>query len=137
MADQDMQFSSDPVFSCDVCGEKCSNQNGLTKHKNSPSEHNELRSNEKNEIEFVSSVCENVFTSRMGLYCHQRAKHRKTIDAPEECTEDVMETTTIEDVHEGDGNLRKEISHEKECVVEISTSMALGSIQDAVKREFR
>ena len=117
MADQDMQFSSDPVFSCDVCGEKCSNQNGLTKHKNSPSEHNELRSNEKNEIEFVCRVCENVFTSRMGLYGHQHAKHREAIDAPAKSTENIMETTPPEDVYDCYGYLRNEISHEKERVV--------------------
>ena len=48
-----------------------------------------------------------------------------------------METTSAEDINESDGHLRKEISHKKERVVEISTSMAIENIQDAVRRGFR
>ena len=135
MADQ----ASDPVFSCDVCGKTCLNQNALTKHKNTPHVHEGLRLNEKNEIEFVCSFCEKVFTSRLGFYKHQHTKHRANVDAPTESTEVAMETTPVkvEDVYEGDGLVRNKISREKERVVEISTSMALGNIQDSVKRSFR
>ena len=140
MADQDVQIMSNPVFLCDVCGKTCLNQSALTKHKNSLFAHEGLRRNEKNEIEFVCNVCDKVFTSRMGLYHHQYAKHRANVEPPAESTADAMKTTTttkVEDVYESDGHLRNEISHKKERVVEISTSMALGNIQDSVKRAFR
>ena len=130
---------SDPVFSCDVCGKTCSSQNALTKHKNTLRVHEGLRRNEKNEIEFVCNVCDKVFTSRLGFYKHHGTKHRANVDAPVVSTEVVMETTPVkvEDVNEGDGLVRNELSREKERVVEISTSMALGNIQDSVKRAFR
>ena len=75
----------------------------------------------------------------MGFYKHQQAKHRANVDAPAESTEDDTETTTtkVEDAYEGDGLVRNELSREKERVVEISTSMASGNIQDSVKRAFR
>ncbi len=126
MADQ----ASDPVFSCDVCGKTCLNQNALTKHKNSLGAHEGLRRNENNEIEFVCNVCDKVFTSRLGFYKHHGTKHRANVDAPVVSTEVVMETTPVkvEDEYESDGQESdgNEISYEKECVVEISTSMALG-----------
>ena len=137
MADQ----ASDPVFSCDVCGKTCSSQNALTKHKNTLRVHEGLRRNEKNEIEIVCNVCDKVFTSRLGFYKHHGTQHRANVDAPVVSTEVVMEATPVkvEDVYESDGQESdgNEISCEKECVVEISTSMALGNIQDSVKRAFR
>ena len=138
MTDQDTHPASDLVFSCDVCGKTCLNQNALTKHKNTLRVHEGLRRNGKNEIEFVCDVCDKVFTSRKGLCQHQQAIHRANVDAPAESTEDVMETITtkIEDAYEGDGLVRNELSREKERVVEISTSMALGNIQESVKRAF-
>ena len=137
MADQ----ASDPVFSCDVCGKTCLNQNALSKHKNTLRVHEGLRRNEKNEIEFVCNVCDKVFKSRLGFYKHHCTKHRANVDALAESTEVVIGTTPVkvEDEYESDGNESdgNEISYEKECVVEISTSMALGNIQDSVKRAFR
>ena len=137
MADQ----ASDPVFSCDVCGKTCLSQNALSKHKNTLRVHEGLRRNEKNEIEFVCNVCDKVFKSRLGFYKHHCTKHRANVDALAESTEVVMETTPVkeEDGYESDGQESdgNEISCEKECVVEISTSMALGNIQDSVKRAFR
>ena len=56
-----------------------------------------------------------------------------------ETTDEVMETTSAEEMYESDGHESEdiEISYEKECVVEISTSIALGNIQDSVKHAFR
>ena len=139
MADQDTHPASDPVFSCDVCGKTCLNQNALTKHKKTARVHEGLRRNENNKSEIDCNVCDKVFNSRKGLYQHQQAIHRANVDAPAESTEDDTETTTtkVEDVYEGDGLVRNGLSREKECVVEILTSMASGNIQDSVKRAFR
>ena len=89
-----------------------------------------LRRNEKNEIELVCNVCDKVFVYQTSLYTHKRNKHYANVDAP-------AETIPVEDVYESNGHIRNEISHEKERVVEISSSMALGNVQDAVKRAFR
>ena len=43
----------------------------------------------------------------------------------------------VQDVYASIGRIRNEISHEKEHVIELSTSMALGRVQDAVKQAFR
>ena len=96
MVDQVVKIMSNPVFSCDVCGKTCLNQNALTKHKNSLGAHEGLRRNEKNEIEFVCSVCEKVYRSRTGLYGHQYAKHRASVNVSMEATDEVMETTSAE-----------------------------------------
>ena len=50
-----------------------------------------------------------------------------------------METALEEaqDVYASKESIRNEISHEKERVIELSTSMALGRVQDAVKQAFR
>ena len=140
MADQNAKFPSNPVFSCDECGKTCANQGGLTNHKNSLGAHEGLRRNEKNEIEFVCNVCDKVFVYQTSLYTHKRNKHYANVDAPAESTGEKTEstaTTKVEDFYESDGRLCNEISHEKERVVEISSSMALGNVQDAVKRAFR
>ena len=42
-----------------------------------------------------------------------------------------------EEYYTSSGRIRNEISHEKEHVIELSTSMALGRVQDAVKQAFR
>ena len=54
-------------------------------------------------------------------------------------TEEAMETAPMqaEKVYTSSGRIRNEISHEKERVIELSTSMALGRVQDAVKQAFR
>ena len=133
MTDQDAQFSSNPVLSCDVCGKSFSTQGGLTRHKNNSGIHEGLRRNEKNEIEFLCNVCGKVFMYRSTLNAHQCNKHRATTNVSAESIEEKTETTAttkVEDPYEGDGHESdgNEISYEKECVVEISTSMALGNI---------
>ena len=132
MADQDF-------YVCNVCDKTFGKQNGLTKHKNTPGVHNGLRRNEMNEIEFTCNFCEKVYSSRTKLNAHRYSKHRSTIDASSESIDEVMETTPVkvEDVYESDGHIHNEISHEKERVLEISTSLALGNVQDAVKCAFR
>ena len=42
-----------------------------------------------------------------------------------------------QDVYSSNGPIRNEKSHEKERVIELSLSMALGRVQDAVKQAFR
>ena len=42
-----------------------------------------------------------------------------------------------ENIYSSDGRILNEISHEKERVIELSISLSLGNVQDAVKRAFR
>ena len=78
-----------------------------------------LRRNKKNKIEFVCNVCDKVFNSRSSLYGHQYQKHSKTISTSAESIEEVMETTSVKDEYKSVGHLHKEVSHEKEHVVDI------------------
>ena len=50
-----------------------------------------------------------------------------------------MESTPKEaqDVYSSNGRIQNEISHEKKRMIELSISMALGRVQDAVKQAFR
>ena len=43
----------------------------------------------------------------------------------------------VQDVYSSSGHIRNGISHEKERVIELPISMALGRVQDAVKQAFR
>ena len=127
------------AFSCDACDQTFVRKNGFMKHKNSPSVHDGLRRNAKNDIEFACNHCDKVYASRSKLYQHQYSKHRAIVNATTKSTDEVMEAipVKVEDVYESDGHVRSEISHEKERVIMISTSLALGNVQDAVKRAFR
>ena len=49
----------------------------------------------------------------------------------------MKEPATDEHLYSSDERIRNEISHEKERVIELSTSLALGNVQDAAKRAFR
>ena len=51
---------------------------------------------------------------------------------------EAMESASEEaqDVYSSNERIRNEITHEKERVIELSTSMALGRVQDAVKQAF-
>ena len=128
------------VFSCDACHQTFASKSAFMKHKNSSSVHNGLRRNEKNEIEFVCNDCDKVHSSYSNLYAHKYHKNRAIVNAAIESSNEVMETTSVkeeEGIHESDGRIRNEISHEKERVIMISTSLALGNVQDVVKRAFR
>ena len=48
-----------------------------------------------------------------------------------------MPTVADENIYLSDGHIRNEISHEKERVLELSTSLALGNVQEGLKRAFR
>ena len=54
-------------------------------------------------------------------------------------TDEAMEMALKEarDVYSRNGHIQNEISHEKERVIELSISMALGRVQDAVKQAVR
>ena len=43
----------------------------------------------------------------------------------------------VQDVYASNGRIRNEISHKKERMIELSTSMTLGQVQDTVKQAFR
>ena len=87
--------------------------------------------------EIICNHCNKTFRSQKSLYNHRRnAKH--PLDGVV-ITEEAMETESEEaqDVYSSNGRIRNEISHEKERVIELSTSMALGRVQDAVNQAFR
>ena len=82
-------------------------------------------------------LCNKPFSSRRSLYHHRRvAKH--AIDGVADVG-GAMESASEEaqDVYSSNERIRNEITHEKERVIELSTSMALGRVQDAVKQAFR
>ena len=47
------------------------------------------------------------------------------------------EPAASENIYSSDGRIRSEVSHDKERVIILMTSLALGNVQDAVKRAFR
>ena len=86
---------------------------------------------------FICNHCNKTFRSQKSLYNHRRnAKH--PLDGVV-ITEEAMEAAPEEaqDVYSSNGHIRNGISHEKERVIELSISMALGRVQDAVKQAFR
>ena len=132
-----MNSKSKNTFTCNVCEQVFSTALALSRHTDAKYTHDGLQRNELNEVVFVCNVCSKTFRSSKGLYYHRRnVKH--AIDGVADVGE-VMETEIVqpEEPYRSSGRIRNEISHEKERVIELSTSMALGRVQDAVKQAFR
>ena len=137
-----MIAKSKELFTCDVCEKTFSTAGRLSAHVKRTNAHDGMRRNAMNEILFACSVCSKEYGSEKKLYNHRYyAKHT----LPDSMSEPVvdktewMETPTVvdENIYSSDGQIRNKISHETERVIELSTSLALGNVQDAVKRAFR
>ena len=129
--------SESKIFKCNVCEKVFNTALALSRHAHAKFTHDGLQRNELNEVVFVCNHCNKTFHSQKSLYNHRRiAKH--PIDGAVK-TAEAMESTLEEtpDVYASMGSIRNEISHEKERVIELSTSIALGRVQDAVKQAFR
>ena len=134
-----MNAESQEKLTCDVCEKTFRTVGALTKHTNRTNAHDGMRRNVKNELVFACNVCNKAYSSQGNLYKHRYyAKHALMDSTTEPAANKIasMEKPT-ENTYSSDGRIRNEISHEKERVIELSTSLALGNVQDAVKQAFR
>ena len=134
-----MNAESQEKLTCDVCEKTFRTVGALTKHTNRTNAHDGMRRNVKNELVFACNVCNKAYSSQGNLYKHRYyAKHALMDSTIEPAVNKItsMEKPT-ENTYSSDGRIRNEISHEKERVIELSTSLTLGNVQDAVKRAFR
>ena len=132
-----MDSENKDVFKCNVCEQTFNTSRGLSAHMNAKYSHDGLKRNELNEMVFICNICNKTFSLQRSLYLHRRlAKHAidDVVDAGEAMDSAPGE---VQDDYSSNGRIRNEISHEKERVIELSTSMALGRVQDAVKQAFR
>ena len=129
--------SESKIIKCNVCEQSFDTPRALSIHNSAKYSHDGLQRNERNEIVFICNICNKTFRSQKSLYNHRRNLKHAVDDM--NVTEEAMETAPMqaEQVYTSSGRIRNEISHEKERVIELSTSMALGRVQDAVKQAFR
>ena len=132
-----MDSENQNIYKCNVCEQSFDSSRALAIHTSAKYTHDGLQRNELNEIVFTCNYCNKTFRSQKSLYNHRRnAKH--PLDGVV-ITGEAMEAAPEEakDVYSSNGHIRNGISHEKERVIELSISMALGRVQDAVKQAFR
>ena len=132
-----MDSENKTIFKCNVCDQSFSTSRALSVHTSAKYKHDGLQRNELNEIVFICNHCKKTFRSQKSLYNHRRIQKHPLDDVV--ITGEAMEATTeeVQDVYSSNGHIRNEISHEKERVIELSISIALGRVQDAVKQAFR
>ena len=131
--------SQSKIFNCNVCEQSFDTSRELSIHNSGKYTHDGLQRNERNEIVFICNICNKTFRSQRSLYNHRRISKHALMDSTLEPAVNMIESMKepAENIYSSDGCIRNEISHEKERVIELSTSLALGSVQDAVKRAFR
>ena len=132
-----MDSDNKNIFKCNVCEQSFDTSRALAIHTSAKYKHDGLQRNELNEIVFICNHCNKTFRSQKSLYNHRRIQ-KHPLDGVV-ITGEAMEATTeeVQDVYSSNGHIRNEISHEKERVIELSISIALGRVQDAVKQAFR
>ena len=108
-----------------------------------------MRRNAKNVIVFACGVCDKEYRTAKQLKKHRNYMKHTLSHSPQKHIVDKikpvvdkikwMEMPTIvdENIYLSDGHIRNEISHEKERVIELSTSLALGNVREGLKRAFR
>ena len=139
-----MNSENKELFACDVCERTFAKSGQLSRHKHTTAIHDAVRRNSHNEIVFTCGVCKKEYGSSKSLMSHQRyAKHTHQLPEPKEDltttdTTDNEENATIDEhfYPADDGRIRKELSHEANRVIELSTSLVMGNVQEAVKRAF-
>ena len=132
-----MDSENKTIFKCNVCDQSFSTSRALSIHTSAKYKYDGLQRIELNEMVFVCNHCNKTFHSQKSFYNHRQVAKHPIDDVVN--TAEAMESTLEEaqDVYASKGSIRNEISHEKERVIELSTSMALGRVQDAVKQAFR
>ena len=139
-----MNSENKELFACDVCERTFAKAGLLSRHKHTTAIHDTVRRNSHNEIVFTCGVCKKDYGSSKSLVSHQRyAKHVHQLPEPKE---DVTTTDTTDNEENAivdehfypgdDKRIRKELSHEWNRVIELSTSLVMGNVQEAVKRAF-
>ena len=136
-----MTTESKKLFTCDVCETTFTSAGRLSRHKVIPGIHDAVRRNSNNEIVYACNLCDKDYISPKGLNNHQRYS-KNGHQLPEPTKEHVAVDTDVYVANENlcpvdDGRIRNEISHQTERVIELSTSLAMGNVQEAVKRALR
>ena len=136
-----MNTESKQLLVCDVCGQTFVTAGRLKRHKYTTTIHDVVRRTAQNEIVFACNVCNKDYTSAKALSNHRRYAHGVS-ELPERSNELSVMDTNEEKVEEhpcpaDDAPIRNEISHQTERVIELSTSLAMGNVQEAVKRALR
>ena len=134
-------MNADKTIACDVCEQTFSAAGSLTKHRNTLHVHNGLRRTANNEIVFACNVCGKTYPSQKTLSQHRNYSKHLLIDTTDEPDvvkmEPMDEPVAAENIYASDGNIRSNVSWEKERAITIMTSLALFNMQDAVKQAFR
>ena len=136
-----MNTESKQLLACDVCEQTFATAGRLKRHKFTTTIHDVVRRSAQNEIVFACNVCNKDYVSAKALTNHRRYAHHVS-ELPEPTDELSAMETNEEKVEEhlrngDDGRIRNEISHQTERVIELSTSLAMGNVQEAVKRALR
>ena len=134
-----MNPESQEKLACDVCEKKFRTVGALTKHMNKKNAHDGMRRNAKNKVVFACNVCDKAYSSQRNLRRHRYYSKHALMNSTTEHTVNKIEPMEepAENIYSSNGRIRNEISHEKERVIELSTSLALGNVQEVVKRAFR
>ena len=144
-----MNVESKELFTCKVCDKKFTTAGRLSSHEKRTNVHDGIRQNAKNEIFFACGVCDKEYCNAKQLTKHRYNKKHTLSRSPKEPVVDKikpvvdkikwmeMPTVVDENIYLSDGHIRNEISHEKERVIELSTSLALDNVQEGLKRAFR
>ena len=135
-----MNVESKELFTCHVCEQTFSTAGALTKHTNRTNAHDGIRRNAMNEIVFACHMCDKEYSSQKKLGSHRLYAKHVILDSKGEPVVDKIELmeepSADENIYASDGSIRSEVSHDKERVIILMTSLTLGNVQDAVKRAF-
>ena len=125
-----MNTESKKLFTCDVCETTFTSAGRLSRHKGISGIHDK------------SVTCSECGKTMRGdnVKRHMNSMHAPLLSEPTK--EHVAVDTDVYVADEilrpvEDGRIRNEISHQTERVIELSTSLAMGNVQEAVKRALR
>ena len=127
--------SQSKIFNCNVCEQSFETSRALSIHNSGKYTHDGLQRNERNEIVFICNICNKTFHSQRSLYNHRRISKHTLIDSMTEPAVNKIKSMEepAENIYSSDGRIHNAISREKERVIELSTSLALGNVTFAKK----